>query len=270
MDESLRDKLLKDINKTGYPIELQVGDIFSRDGWNVEYNRYYLDREEQKGKEIDISAYTAKSEKSGEQNISMVSLHIICEVKKSSEKPWVIFSTKRQFVEGVGWARLHYSQGVGPDILPYDRIERSSSLDEFSRFGRSYYEGFKQSSDHSQIFKALISSIKASEDCLAKTQEAFRRSDQLDEQDKLVGFIEPMIVLDGLLYECYLSEKGELELDEIGYIPISCGYISSEYVRRDHLVDVVTIKELPNLLKCKRKWVADMCHCVLKAINKTK
>jgi hypothetical protein len=270
MDESLRDRLLKDVKKTGYPIELQVGDIFSRNGWNVQYNRYYLDREEQKGKEIDISSYVARSEKSAQPNIAMVSLHIICEVKKSSEEPWVVFSTKRQFTEGLGWGRLHYSQGVDHNILPYDMIERSSTLGESSRFGRSYHEGFKQSSDHSQIFKALISTIKACEDCLAKNQEALSRSTLLDKQDKLICFIEPMVVVDGLLYECYLSEHHELELDEIGYIPVSCGYISSEYVRRDHLVDVVTIKELPNLLEFKRKWIDDMCQGIVKAIHKTK
>jgi hypothetical protein len=269
MDESLRDKLLSDVKKTGYPIELQVGDIFSRNGWHVQHNRYYLDKEEQKGKEIDVSAYV----KTHNEGIH-VGLHLICEVKKSSDKPWVIFSTKKQFVEGLGWARLHYSQGVDHTILSYNKIERSSSFREFSRIGRSYHEGFKQSPEHSQIFKALISSIKASEDCLVKNQEAISQDTAIrkviHKQDKLICFIEPMVVLDGFLYEGYLSEKGELELNEIGHIPVSCGYISSEYLRRDHIVDVVTIRELPNLLEQKRKWVADMCHSIVEAIGKTK
>lgn len=248
MTEDLRDKLLADIAKTGYPVELQVGDMISKYATNVYYNTYYLDRDEQKGKEVDVSAYFhSHSEK------VVVGLDLICEVKKSSKRPWVIFSTKRGFIENEGYLRLHYSTEVDANILPFEEMQRNCSSSGFLRIGRSYHEGFKSEGEKSQIFKALVTVIKASEDCLERSRVS--GDDFTVPGHKKIVFIEPIIIVDGLLYEAYLDERSETELNEIGHIPVSFGYISSEYDRRHYLVDVVTMKEFPNLLAMKKNWI---------------
>ena len=263
MNGSLREKLLKDIQKTGYPVELGVGDIFSRQGWGVQYSRYYVDRDEQKGKEIDISAYrVASAEK------VRVGLHLICEVKKSLDRPWIIFSTGREVLDSLGWNRLHYSFRVDHKVLSYNEMEKGSSDSGFLRIGRSYHEAFKSQDEKSRIFKALTSSVKASEDCLERNRDASEKSSkdtrEQIEFDRVINFVEPVVILDGLLYEAYLNDRAELELNEIGHIPVSFGYISSGYVHYTYLVDVVTVRELANLVSSKEKWIAGIRDTIQK------
>lgn len=132
-------------------------------------------------------------------------------------------------------------------------MEIGCSSSKFSRIGRSYHEGFKAEKEESQIFKALTTTIKASEDCLRRNSTP--DDDFLPSVHTQIHFIDPIVVVDGVLYEAYLNENSEMQLSEIGHIPVSFGYISSEYDRSHYLIDVVTLKGLPNLLAIKQKWI---------------
>ena len=255
MSENLKEKLLKEVQKTGYPLELKVGDIFSKRDWGLQYCRYYLDKDEHKGKEIDISAF-----KRVFTETVHVGLHIICEVKKSSDKPWVIFSTVKEPLDVPGWNRLHYCHNVDSSILPYEELEKNSSIGKFSRVGRSYYEAFKSADDRSQIFKALTSSVKASEDCLERNKKYFETGFKYSKE---IYFIDPVVIFDGFLYEAYLNSKNDLEINEINYIPVSFGYISSEYSRFGYSVEVVRLDELNNLLESKEKWIIGIRNAIM-------
>ena len=59
--------LHRDISKTGYVSEMVVARVFGAAGWQVYDHLYYLDKEENKGREIDMIAnYT--STKSNSKN----------------------------------------------------------------------------------------------------------------------------------------------------------------------------------------------------------
>ncbi len=263
MTEDFRHKLLADIKKTGYPIELEVGNIISKHSKNVNYNQYYFDKDEQKGNEIDVTA----NMNSYSENV-LVGLNLICEVKKSPERPWVIFSTRRTSIEYEGYLRMHYGVGVDANILSFEDMQKKATSTEFSRIGRSYYEGFKSDDQRSQIFKALTSAVKASEECAERNDpNSEENKDWRIEGQVQISFVEPIVVLDGLLFEAYLDEKDTLKLDQIDYIPISFGYISSQYKRSGYLVDVVTIKELPNLLSGKQAWIDYMKDAIVRQLQ---
>lgn len=246
MSEELIKKLRKDIEERGYPLELVVGNIFTTAGWNTQHNKYYLDKDEGQGREIDISSYKViHSEKVS------IGLHLICEVKYCTY-PWVVFSTSRQFVEGGGWLRMNYLTGfedVFLSAMDLDSENEYSSLRNASRVGRSYCEGFKKSSEKSVIFQSLVSVAKAAEHCLEVNKKA------TPEDEKYLYFVEPMIVVNQPFYEAYLSEENRLEIEETKHILISFGYISSEYQRYSYLIELVTIDELPNLISQKSKWL---------------
>jgi hypothetical protein len=269
MSEDLKTRLLKSIKQTGFPLELQVGSTFSKHGWGVQYCRYYIDRDLQKGREIDISGYLQVAYDEGDVHVS-VGLHLICEVKWSKKRPWVIFSTNKGFVEGRGWLKLYYDNGVSSDDLSTNEIDKGSSVSKFLRIGRSYCEAFKPDDEGSVIFEALTSAVKASEHCREINLEALKSSikDRYHQGSKLIYFVDPIVVIGGLLYEAYLNEKDELELDEVDHMLVSFGYISSEYQRRSNLVDIVTVKELPNLLSSKKKWLNGIKDAIVKKVTK--
>ena len=263
--DELKTKLLKRLEETGYPVELRVGSIFSSCGIpNLHHNRYYVDKDEQKGREIDICAYTNVF---SEKPSLSVGLGLICEVKQSRKYPWIILSTKKGFTwGGEGWSRLHYSVGeVDAELLSFEEIESKSTTRQFARIGRSYYEGFKTANAKSSIFEALTTVSKAAEHWLKRNAEAVKG---MEGEPRSITFADPLIVLDGLLYEAYLDEDSRMKLDEISHIPISFGYISTEYSRFGYLVEVVTIEELPVLLAKKRKWITHMHNSIARKLRK--
>lgn len=270
----LKTKLLRKLEETGYPVELKVGSIFSSYGFKqVQYNRYYMDEDEQKGREIDICAYTNVF---SEKPSLSVGLGLICEVKQTRKYPWVIFSTERGFIEGEGWIRLHYSVGkVDAELLAYEEIESKCTTRQFARIGRSYYEGFRSADAKSTIFEALTTACKAAEHWLKRNIEAV---EDIEDEGKpsaretvvhrSLTFVDPLIVADGPLYEAYLDEENQIKLDEVKHIPISFGYISAKYSRFGYLVEVVTTEELPTLLEKKREWITDMHHSITRKLRK--
>ena len=48
------EKLKTQILKTGFPTELEVSKIFLQQDWSVDFNSFYIDKDENKGREIDL------------------------------------------------------------------------------------------------------------------------------------------------------------------------------------------------------------------------
>ena len=260
MEENFKNKLLRYIKeKTGYLEELKVGNIFLKAGWNVRHSDYYLDRDEEKGREIDICASKNITFKDSLEKEILICLNLVCEVKKSIKKPWVIFSTKKSRSDNFFEFSLYFENNM-KNVLEEKitmKVDRNSSIGSFTRIGETYCEAFinstqKSGSDYSQIFKSLTSSAKASEYFLSMREQSYL-SNILS--PKSIDFFEPIVIFDGLMCEAYLNEKNELELNEINHIPILFNRISPKYDRDNYIIDVITIKELPNLLTSKEKWI---------------
>lgn len=260
MEENLKNNLSKYIKeKTGYLEELKVGNIFSKAGWDIRHSNYYLDRDEEKGREIDIYASKSNHFQDSLGEKINIRINLVCEVKKSTEKPWIIFSTKKSSSDNFFGFSVYYENNM-KDILEQKikmKVDRNSSISSFERIGETYCEAFvnnssRSDSDHSQIFKSLTSSTKASEYFLS-----MRKSNYLLDAlcPKSIDFFEPIVIFNGRVFEAYLNNQDELELNEINHIPVLFNRISPKYDRYNYLIDVITVKELPNLLVKKEKWI---------------
>ncbi len=260
MEKIFKDKLSNYIKeKTGYLEELRVGNIFLKAGWDVRHSNYYLDRDEEKGREIDIYAIKRNAFKDSLGKEIHISINLICEVKKSIKKPWVIFSTKKSKYENFFGYSLYYEKNMknALDHKIMMKVDRNSSINSFTRIGETYCEAYinntlKSGSDYSQIFKSLTSSTKASEYFLSMREDDYL-ADAIS--PKSIEFFEPIVIFDGLMCEAYLNKQNELELNEINHIPVLFNRISPKYKRNNYIIDVITIKELPNLLTSKEKWI---------------
>ena len=264
MEEKFKKEISNYIKeKTGYLEELKVGNIFSEAGWGVRHSNYYLDRDEEKGREIDICASKTITFKDNLGKDIYLGLNLVCEVKKSIKKPWVIFSTNKSNYDNFFGFSLYYENNI-KDALKEKiemKVDRNSSIGSFARIGETYCEVFinnaeKKGSGSSQIFKSLTSSTKASEHFLSMRESNYiliALHDTL--HSKSIEFFEPIIIFDGLMLEAYLNKQNELELNEINHIPILFNRVSPKYNRGNYIVDVLTIKELPNLLVSKEKWI---------------
>jgi len=103
MNKSLIDRIKKDIEKTGFITELEVGEILRKRQFYTNHNVGYHDKDFNKSREIDITA--TKSYRNEEANL-YIEYHFISEVKKVSKRPWIIFTSVPAY-EGYGWRMLH-------------------------------------------------------------------------------------------------------------------------------------------------------------------
>jgi len=268
---------MRDLEKTGYPVELRAGNAFARAGWSVHYNAYYTDWDERKGREIDLLVCNGVSSKKHHVGVT---LYLVSQVKKS-EDPWVIFTTRSvgeiAGLEEPGWGRLNIAfDEIDHHVLPAEKIDAKSTIHKFQRFGHSYYVAFGGSQSKPTIFEALTSSVKASEDLLRDFNESIRQEEErvglCQRKGRQLWLIEPMVILDGLLYETYLDKYNKLVTDRVNHIPVCFGYVSPQYRRAEfsveYVVEIVTMDTLHELIPKKMKWLDSIKRTIVNNISK--
>lgn len=240
--KSLDERLLEDIGKSGFPLELRVSHELLTRGYFVEHNVYYVDKDEQKGREIEISALRNSQSHPRDREPIWVRVRLLVDCKKAqADKPWVIFTSPVTNYES--YARTIMQAGLHePEKLEADSIASVTAYHPYwlmPRRGRSYYEGFKgpdTPGPSNTIHRGVMSVVKAT-------------IDRMDE-DKGYPFVmyQPVIVLEGRLFEAFLDESRQITLGRQPWIPLSFSYRSAAYDNRRFTVLFVEETNLPELL----------------------
>lgn len=270
MDPEKKDKILADIKKTGFVTELNTASILLKHDWKVSQNSSYLDKDQDKSREIDIVAqkfdFEAKFRFRQE-------FYVAIEVK-SSAKPWVIFTTSEnnELLSSQDWQNLFSAE----NLLVWRHLGRDDIKKEFMRascyrIGTTFHEAFKGPNQPSQIFEAVISACKA----VTFMKESFEEIRGVDLNDlnsynpkeyHFLGVFVPLIVVDGELFDAHLNDEGEIELEEKDYIPLKFSYSSPKYKRQSlssnaeslnyltFFPDIVTFKGLDAYLQKLDFW----------------
>ena len=158
MDEKLRNKILEDINKTGYLLELIVARKLYADNWRTFVNRSYVDPESKKIRESDVFAF-----KTFDCDNVYIKVNLVIETKKHN-KPWLVFVN-------------HYDAEITKEIRGFETHLFLDNFDlsiidtyQFSEMlprmqvdfvGRNFYEAFKSPNENSKIYETIISVGKA-------------------------------------------------------------------------------------------------------------
>lgn len=261
----IKEKLIEDILKTGFPSELKAREIIESEDWHIYGSTYFIDQDEEKGREIDIQCHTSiQSDNKDEPHISVWTMLSI-EVKKST-KPWVIFSSKRgKWEVGIpsGFGLPHYSHNISNKILSYqDIMQKFPSFLETENIGRTAYVAFTKE-ENPKIFSSILSSIKANIDWHKTTENV--GEDYSKTSIDLVFFM-PVIVLEGKLFEANLIES-EMKVEEVSSFPLAFHYASPNYKPEPHLIDIVTMEALPEYLQSQKDWISNIFKTIKKNVN---
>lgn len=205
MNHNVIDRIKRDIKKSGFPLEIEVSSKLLQHGWGELIHDYYIDEEEGKIRETDVTAFRRIDIDCPDYGFFHVSLLIEC--KKRSEKPWVFFTRTKgreskvpQFmVHSLGDPRIH------KDLLSQERWMRQSHYfsPAFTKYAAIGYEPFTEENERKTIFESSMKVIKA----LAYI---------LKQQYKVLRFVKnplfifyPVIVLDGQLFEYTFKDEVE-------------------------------------------------------------
>ncbi len=247
-----KNKIIEDLNKSGFASEMHVAKAFLDDGWKCQPGHFYLDLEENKYREIDISAYKVYFKK----NHILLEFHIYAEVKKS-KTPWVVFTRERETPEG--WSNPSVLSNV--DFEAYsltDILSKTSLSKKYNWIGYGIHESFKDPNQHNRWYKAAINSCKASSSAIA----SFYPENKIP-HPQMEGEIEPLtmkshgilvlthpvIILDGILLRAFLDDNKEIVLEEIREAPLNFSFRTKGHIRDHFRIDIIQIDGINKYLK---------------------
>jgi len=253
-------KLKEAVNKTGFLAELEAGRCFYENNWDVKQNFYYIDSAEKKERELDILATSLA--RPIDYKSYQVSLSLFCDVKKiNNNKAWVIFSTKKnQHDQKIDSLKIISKLQKSKNIEIAKNILRQRQ--EYPRIGRTYSvisEGGKYEED--QIFVA----IKASTNSLKyyygiELQNDNTIGNKNIRNNIILKIMGPLIILKGSLYEIYLNEQNKECYEERKSLIIAYNNICDNVIAENYLMEIVTIDELDNFLKEKKRWLQSLAN----------
>lgn len=81
----------EELRKSGFPLEIEVADILSENGWSVFSSFLYLDYDDDVHKELDIIANKVLKGQIDASDYYNVQVELLIECKKREDKTWVFF-----------------------------------------------------------------------------------------------------------------------------------------------------------------------------------
>lgn len=182
MEEALKQEIISAIQRSGFPLEHQVGNILREHGWQTISNRYYIDDIKGTEREIDIVAYKLFLDKT-EQIEYITTLIISC--KKNEKNKWCFLTRNTDPTDAnFNWSPLHYcttderldymtKRHKGVLIRQYKSKKDVRDLYDFSE-NVFAYEKIRDAKDKSEkekgmfvlngntdIYESIITTIKA-------------------------------------------------------------------------------------------------------------
>jgi len=182
---------------------------------------------------------------------------LVIEVKKSEGgKPWVVLKERRDVIRDV---LLWHQDLVSYCNLPAEwdknfgwRVYENSFCKGMHWIGFGIHESFKQPSESSRPYGAMISVVKAADHFSQEGQRWMKGqkgvTNDISKNPTRMLFVRPVVVLDGELLSAELDEAGTLKVTEIDMAPMHVGYKSGGYKREKYRVDVVRLSALDQYL----------------------
>jgi hypothetical protein len=203
--QDLVGKIESDIRKSGFPLEMFVLNVCSskKTGRMPSVRYEYRDQL----REIDLLTFFETIAASHHTKTAL-----IIECKKSSEKPWVFFSTPAYRFDNVASFIKYNSEfdvyfrkrGLVPLLAQiYPGLKLGHYSDRSVPRCVSYYEAFRSTSAPSEIYRAIDSVI---------TYLNYHRASRIQRSEEFGTFSEfyvPIIVVEGNLFEA------KVELDKV-------------------------------------------------------
>lgn len=257
MSENIETKIKEDLLKHGYATEMVVASLLQQSGWQAIDHSYYLDRDENKGREIDAISVRRATAFSEKKKVT-VTLALATEVKRSLDKPWVVFTQKKPDGVSASWfntvlVRLNLQE------IWFDELYRNHALASNSQLGKVACQCFTGSN---ATFGGLASCFKAADEIVGYLRAGDRnplRDPDTKQKTYEIGIAHGLFVVDGGLWQAEVNgmSAAELEVQPAVHIPYIFNHASKEYGSRSMLIDFVTLSHLPNYLKSYGEWLEE-------------
>lgn len=268
MDEKFRNKIIKDLEKSGFGSEMRaIREFLSRE-WNCTGNFSYFDKDKQISREGDFNASRQRLEKLGSLNSVIFRFHIAGEVKKS-DSPWIVFKESTGIYLGDAWTNLTFFKQ-----LPCSHVQLTAQLSEHSLLaktkwrGYGIHESFKKPDRSSRWYSSFVSSCKAAEHILDRNREIIKSFGEISndafEKRPFLLFVKPVVILDGPLLSAEITSTGKISIKETDAAPFAFHFKTINYDRPHYSVDLVSLSALAKYIEESEKRQDAIFNAILK------
>jgi len=218
------------LEKSGFPLELEIASIVeetstSDEHWLIRYNDYYYDEEQQKGREIDISATKFATHSSPGEFILRISPTILFECKKCANSAWVFFikGNHPSLSRGQYFDTFQLIDNPTSELKHvYSFLLHNRDCKKLSTVATSYCQvrfDKPQIVEKSEIFEGTRQLVKAIRWEYLSRLGLFGPV----QSDDVIFALFPTIVFDGTMYEAHL-DKGALSLNPTEHVIVRTDY----------------------------------------------
>ena len=203
-DSQIKKKIEGWLLSKGYPLEMKVATEWRKGGFNVVQAHYYSDPENHSSREIDIVA-------SCDDWTGWINIEFVIECKSSKKHPWLLFSSDDTLVgSNIFRSYCISSESARMNLIKkcseegFDSVLNLAGIRKTRRAAYSMTRAFTTGED--ATFKAATSALKA----------AIARRRLFDSLGwKPFCFIFPTVIVDGLIFDCFLDDLGRLQIESI-------------------------------------------------------
>ena len=248
------EKKLKDwLSNQGYPLEMVVAESFRRSGFDVSQSDYYPDPESNILREIDVIA--RKGILVGDDIFTDISYVIEC--KSTNKKPWILFTSENtRPYDPVIEPDYYMGTNIAEDLLLSLAIDEKLNkltpcYHEQKRHGYGLVQSFSAGTD--MAYKAIMGAAKSALSIIHKNNKpSFGRR---------CNIIFPLVVIEGRLFESYIQNSSDPEINEIPFGHLMWKGSISE--RSTIPITVVTNNFIPEFVRkalLSSIWLIEFCR----------
>jgi hypothetical protein len=245
----------KKLMKKGYPLENYVQSLLVDDDWHVQPNAYFLDKDTNQGRELDIKAVSDY----GSDSWTHFTTTLLIQCRRLPGNAWIFFSIPKPsalYMPSTNFNIAGFLKTGHQEIFDM----KKTHLDKREVLATNYCEIItnKERSNKrvDNIWECVITLIKAAsqetEEQLADTEQYL--NEDIGSFDEFVAdpfevayFSYPVIVFDGKMYEAKFSDD-EITLERKKYVQLFVDYISGRYKGR-FSIDVISKEKFSRYLK---------------------
>lgn len=263
MSEEQSKKVLEGVKKSGYPLELYISSLLSKE-YSIFPNDYYFDYDGKKQRFVDI--FVPSLEDSTNDNLS---LNMVIECKKSENASWVFFETQtipNLALSGqiTDYEHIFHWNFKSPNRLwmpDLDMTLHYGGINSPVKMAHTYIvqkkDGSQKTNDEKQkdtIFESVNQVVKYI--CYKQEKIALKIKESYKYQIFPFFLIfYPIIIFDGDLYNVFL-EKDELSIEKRNHIILKHQY-QPKYVdgSKPFFIDIIKKDYFEKYLQeMKKEW----------------
>lgn len=232
MVSNLKKRILDELKKSGFPIEIEAVRILENMGWEASNQLGYLDEDENKWRRVDLRAVRAENiEESQVYKRLVLHLYIEC---KHSDNPWVFYVREKEKMPFHPFEILSILKEVScPPVLPKSFLDEKQwqmifHFLKLKDIGIISFEPFTQKGKD-KIFEASSQVVKSLKYSLERNKTNLSNLSTV--KHSVFCWAYPIILTDARVFAFYGKNRPLVEVQHLPYL--------FNYKEEDFLIDIV-------------------------------